>query len=131
MNRLETRIKNLEEVQGDNTDELQPIFLVRKSFDQHSREMESDFMMYDLSLPPPDIPPPPERDPFEPDDAPEKPYLAGYRDEPICMTGDQVRRLVALCTNKSRSIHQVPFSEDERKQMDALRVEVEGNAWLR
>ena len=125
MNRLEIRVNNLEATNHVSDDELLPIFLVRTTLDQYGQEMKRDFMMYDQ--PPLLIPPPPERDPLEPDDGPAVPYLAAYRDEPIFMTNDQFRRLFILCSNKSRTLHQIPFSKDEQKQLDALRLEINEN----
>ena len=125
MNRLETRLKTLETVNNVGDGEPQPIFLVRTSLDQFGKQIKSDFLMY--GEPPLHIPLPPEHDPLEPEDAPVAPYLADYRDEPILMTSGQFRRLLALVSNKTRTIGNVPFSEDEQEQLDALWIEINRN----
>ena len=97
MNRLETRMKRLEEVGGTDTGE-HLLGVTRVLLDQNGEEMGRSFLTAPIA--PMHIPHPHDPDTVEP----ELQTLTAYRDEPWRLTGQEFRDLLKVISGKTRSI---------------------------
>jgi hypothetical protein len=102
MNRLETRIKRLEETAiGDDGDVPQLLGVTRIYLDQFGNEMKSEFLLEPVT--PLLIAVPREPEPVDPDNPPE-PILTSYRDEPWLLSTAQFKELLKAISGQSRTI---------------------------
>ena len=100
MNRLETRVKRLEETgSGDDGDDPQLLGVTRILLDQYGNEMSKEFVAEPvapllISIEPEQI------DSGEP----AAPVLTSYRDEPWLLSSAQFKELLKAITGQSRTI---------------------------